>query len=652
MPFSRRNQTRGYVPPFHPMLAFASDGVALDCRTNRPKDRALPPDPSPATVPAEAVARALYEALLLRGPDAEGLAFHAARLAAGYPVTTAMQEFVGSGEFSARFAEIARAYNLPVESPRPPVALEALYGVAERAWHADDTPTAGTLCEAVLALDPHHRPARLLLAEVRQAQWRPDLALECYAALLAEAPEDTDALFRAAMLLGRQGCHAARIGHLRQLVRLHPKQPQNWFELGHAHLLLGHLDLALACFRRLGAVSDPYWLAIRDQALRQRTETRREALALLRGRVSQDGPRLVLALVRLGRLRAARALLAHLRPVSGPLLAEAEHALLRRQGRIDAALAALRNALPQRPDLAPLLAQACLAAGEFRAADTALAGAGRTPLLAGIAVACPELRPTIGREVAAAMAAPSPPTAIAQAWLTLELAEGRIAPQRPVPSLELAPPNPRDIPFRVFQYWNSPQVPDDVAACLRSWTALGGVAEHVLFDDAAAEAFLLREYDAAHAAVFRRCYHPAMRSDFIRLAYLYRHGGIYADADEMCAGPLWGEYQSWKHAPAVLVLDDTIPAYLHNWFIAARPGARLLGAALEDVMARLDRPDAEARPDIWQSTGPGLVTRAFARTAAEEPAALLSVARYRRICRGDTRLAYKATPEGNWRMAR
>ncbi|RVT92211.1 hypothetical protein EOD42_18520 [Rhodovarius crocodyli] len=563
-----------------------------------------------------------------------------------------MQEFVGSGEFAARFEEIARAYNLPREAPRPVVPAEPLFQLAQR---SEDTATIATLCETVLALDPSHRHARFLLAHARERMWRPDLALAGYDAALALAPDDTDALFRQAMLLGRLGCHAARLAPLRRLVSLNPAHPQNWFELGHAWLQLEMPGPAMAALSQLGVVRDPYWLSVIEQARRARDDARRQALVLLRGRApqeaAQDAPQLARLLVRLGRGRAGRALLRTEAPDT-----EALHALHLLEGDLPGALAVLRQALPARPGLLQSLVQFCLLAGDFRAAHTLLAGMRPQPpnapaLRAAIATGCPELRPAITHEVAQGIAGAAPDTLSCQAWLTLELAEGRLAPQQPDRLPALAPPSPQDIPFRVFQYWNSPAVPPDVAACIASWRQVGG-AEHVLFDDAAAEAFLRAEYGAEHARAFLRCYHPAMRSDFIRIAWLHRHGGIYTDADERCLAPLWGEYQSWKHAAVVLVPDVTVPSYLHNWFIAARPGTALLQAALQDMMAVLGSGPPGGRPDIWQTTGPGLITRAFVAARGKQPVVLLDIDRYRRICGNETALAYKATAEGNWRLAR
>lgn len=68
---------------------------------------------------------------------------------------------------------------------------------------------------------------------------------------------------------------------------------------------------------------------------------------------------------------------------------------------------------------------------------------------------------------------------------------------------------------------------------MASWRAIPDF-DHVIFDEAQAREFIRVEYEARHLEAWDLCNHPAMKSDLFRLAYLYRHGGVYIDADDTC----------------------------------------------------------------------------------------------------------------------
>lgn len=92
------------------------------------------------------------------------------------------------------------------------------------------------------------------------------------------------------------------------------------------------------------------------------------------------------------------------------------------------------------------------------------------------------------------------------------------------------------VPRRIVQFWDQETVPPDVRDCIASWRAIPGF-DHVLFDDVRAREFIRAECEARHLEAYDLCNHPAMKSDLFRLAYLYRHGGVYVDADDIYEGP-------------------------------------------------------------------------------------------------------------------
>jgi len=97
------------------------------------------------------------------------------------------------------------------------------------------------------------------------------------------------------------------------------------------------------------------------------------------------------------------------------------------------------------------------------------------------------------------------------------------------------PKSQEKIPRRILQFWDQQSIPADVRNCMATWQAIPDF-DHVIFDEPQAREFIKAEYDARHLEAFDLCNHPAMKSDLFRLAYLYRHGGVYIDADDAYQG--------------------------------------------------------------------------------------------------------------------
>jgi mannosyltransferase OCH1-like enzyme len=97
-------------------------------------------------------------------------------------------------------------------------------------------------------------------------------------------------------------------------------------------------------------------------------------------------------------------------------------------------------------------------------------------------------------------------------------------------------PKPHEkVPRRILQFWDQKTIPADVQNCMASWRAIPNF-DHVIFDDVRAREFIRVECEARHLEAYDLCNHPAMKSDLFRLAYLYRHGGVYVDADDTYEG--------------------------------------------------------------------------------------------------------------------
>lgn len=91
------------------------------------------------------------------------------------------------------------------------------------------------------------------------------------------------------------------------------------------------------------------------------------------------------------------------------------------------------------------------------------------------------------------------------------------------------------IPKTIVQFWdNKDDLPIDVMHCIHTWKAreLEGF-QHFLFYEESALDFILTHLGFKYADAFKACYHPAMKSDYFRLCYMYVKGGIYVDVDDI-----------------------------------------------------------------------------------------------------------------------
>lgn len=193
------------------------------------------------------------------------------------------------------------------------------------------------------------------------------------------------------------------------------------------------------------------------------------------------------------------------------------------------------------------------------------------------------------------------------------------------------------IPRTLVRFWHDQRdVPADVRKCLESWGALReeGFAFR-MFGDASATAYIAERYGPQERAAFARCRHPAMRSDYLRMCFVFAEGGLYVDADDVLLGDGWKDVFR-DGALKVQPLCYDVPAggmvsaselrrtdlpkdgrifYVNNNPIAAPAGHPVLWRALARATDRLlgDEP----APEIQSTTGPGNLTAVLAAHARE-----------------------------------
>ena len=211
----------------------------------------------------------------------------------------------------------------------------------------------------------------------------------------------------------------------------------------------------------------------------------------------------------------------------------------------------------------------------------------------------------------------------------------------------------------IIQFWDTNSIPEEVQLAVETWKNKNPQYTHQIFSEETAKEFIEKEYGLEMARNFDFCHHPAMKSDLFRVAYLYKKGGIYVDADEVCLRPMDDLLLIDNRVDFIASVAEGTPGYIHNWFLATIPGSRVLELAIEDVDDTLrSNRLSNRRGDLWHVTGPGLITRAVGRFIAEQngnevnsDVKLITEKHYRSFSIEQT-MSYKGTLSGNWRNAR
>jgi hypothetical protein len=237
-------------------------------------------------------------------------------------------------------------------------------------------------------------------------------------------------------------------------------------------------------------------------------------------------------------------------------------------------------------------------------------------------------------------------------------------------------PAANQIPTMIMQFWdNALAIPGDVAQCLETWRSAAANAglTYTLFDDTSAERCIANTLGSAFADAFARCPHPAMRSDYFRLCYIFRYGGLYVDADDVYEGdglrscfddgrlkvqPLCYDVLSDRMVPSEVFREPQESTsswvfYVNNNPLAAPPFHPIVRLALARATALLVG-NSDVRFDVQGTTGPGNLTRCLVRHAlaveASQPRArdFLLLPDWDEIATSRWPLSYR-DDERNWR---
>jgi tetratricopeptide (TPR) repeat protein len=167
----------------------------------------------------------------------------------------------------------------------------------------------------------------------------------------------------------------------------------------------------------------------------------------------------------------------------------------------------------------------------------------------------------------------------------------------------------RGIPKRIVHYWHDGAPPPDVREIIASWREKHPDYEHVLLDNTTATVFLRERGLEAALRAFHRAADPGQRADILRLAYLLSSGGFFIDVDDRCLARL----------DTFIEASVEFAGYQDNYgtigvnFLGVITGHPVIGLALDNAVIAVNRGD---RDIVWLTTGPGLLTRAFAQSVS------------------------------------
>jgi tetratricopeptide (TPR) repeat protein len=208
-----------------------------------------------------------------------------------------------------------------------------------------------------------------------------------------------------------------------------------------------------------------------------------------------------------------------------------------------------------------------------------------------------------------------------------------------------SPQQPSRIPLLVTQFWNDPEPPHDVILLMSSWDDLEPAFKFERFDDSTAMAYLQQRCEPSVSSAFGRTGEPAQRADLFRLARLFVEGGYFIDADDRARGG----FSSRVPPSAEFFAHQEDLGSIGNNVLGAVPRHPVIGLALNEAVAAILRGD---RDIVWLTTGPGLLTRSFARWLTDEPknlrsrvdsTAILTLAEMRSVVAIHCHAAYKTT---------
>lgn len=158
------------------------------------------------------------------------------------------------------------------------------------------------------------------------------------------------------------------------------------------------------------------------------------------------------------------------------------------------------------------------------------------------------------------------------------------------------------IPKKIFQTFETKDVPFGMSKALISWQEKNPTWEYKFFDKQDRVDFITKNFDKDVLLAYKTLLPGAFKADLWRYCVLYIEGGVYVDADTICELPL----DNWLDTELSLVVtrdDPMANKWLGNAFIASKPRHK----ALVDCIRRIVKHTQEKKERFYLDyTGPAL----------------------------------------------
>lgn len=231
----------------------------------------------------------------------------------------------------------------------------------------------------------------------------------------------------------------------------------------------------------------------------------------------------------------------------------------------------------------------------------------------------------------------------------------------------------KKIPMTIVQFWdNLDKLPEDVGECIETWRKLETQGFHrLLFDNQKAKNFIRHKLGSKYLRAYEKCYHPAMKSDYFRLCYIFVEGGCYIDADDIYNGTqiqhLFSDSRlkiqplCYDMATNTMVSpqnftktgadSETWIFYFNNNPLIACSGHPIIEYALIHATLQLEKKIINGLPEIQSTTGPGNLSKSIFDSIiknSEMEHEILVLGNWEDIAKSKWELSYRNDAR-NWR---
>lgn len=168
------------------------------------------------------------------------------------------------------------------------------------------------------------------------------------------------------------------------------------------------------------------------------------------------------------------------------------------------------------------------------------------------------------------------------------------------------------IPRHLFQTWETSVIPLQWEDGPKSFKRIHPQWKYTLFDHQDRKDFI-RQFFPDLSPIFNRFPHLIQQADVIRYAYLYLHGGVYADLKNVFVQPL-DHLFAQNPKQDLFIAQSPNSGCISNYFLASRPKHPLWLECIRLVIDRSSRPlpfyIIGRYLTVYYTTGPWIVEAA------------------------------------------